>query len=332
MSKTVALCLGSGGARGYTHIGVIEALEERGYEVVAISGCSMGAIVGGFYSAGKLAEYRDWVVGLRYLDVIRLLDISLLSGGMIRGDKIFNVIDELLAGIQIEDLAIPFTAVATDLTGHKEVWFQNGPLAQAVRASAAIPGMLSPVAINGSMMVDGAVLNPLPITPCVSAHADLIIAVDLSADVPIPDLKPAPKQVKTDEALADVKIEVAEKKGPEWFNGFLDKAGGWLDGINKNGRSTPEKIKQKEQQTEQLGKIAILNRVIDVMGASLTQYKIAGYPPDLLIKIPRNSCEIYEFYRAQEMIDLGKHIADRVLDAYEKGDVSRYGEGLSYKI
>ncbi len=325
MSKTVALCLGSGGARGYTHIGVIEALEERGYEIIAISGCSMGAIVGGFYSAGKLQEYRDWVISLRYMDVIKLLDISLLAGGMIRGDKIFNVIDELLAGVQIEDLPIPFTAVATDLTGHKEVWFQNGPLAQAVRASAAIPGMLSPVAINGSMMVDGAVLNPLPITPCVSAHADLIIAVDLSADVPIPDLSPVKDKAEKVEA------EPVEKKGPEWFNSFLDRATGWLDGINKNGGQSLEKKKQQEQQVEQLGKIAVLNRVIEVMGASLTQYKIAGYPPDLLIKIPRNSCEIYEFYRAQEMIDLGKHIAGRVLDAYEKGDVSRYGEGLSYK-
>lgn len=320
MSKTVALCLGSGGARGYTHIGVIEALEERGYEIIAISGCSMGAIVGGFYSAGRLKEYRDWVVSLRYLDVIKLLDISLLSGGMIRGDKIFSVIDELLSGVQIEELPIPFTAVATDLTGHKEVWFQKGPLARAVRASAAIPGMLSPVAINGSMMVDGAVLNPLPITPCVSAHADLIIAVDLSADVPIPDLNP----IKKGEIKAR-KPEV-ENNRPEWFNGFLDKASGWLDGLNRNSQAS-----EKEHQQEQLGKIAILNRVIEVMGASLTQYKIAGYPPDLLIKIPRNSCEIYEFYRAQEMIDMGKHIAGRVLDAYEKGDVSRYGEGLSYK-
>lgn len=325
MSKTVALCLGSGGARGYTHIGVIEALEERGYEIIAISGCSMGAIVGGFYSAGRLQEYRDWVVSLRYLDVIKLLDISLLAGGMIRGDKIFNIIDELLTGVQIEDLNIPFTAVATDLTSHKEVWFQRGSLAQAVRASAAIPGMLSPVSLNGSMMVDGAVLNPLPITPCVSAHADLIMAVDLSADVPIPDFGTKADEIKT------AKPAEVEKKGPEWFNGFLEKASGWLDGIHKNASSGQEKKRQEVQQAEQLGKIAILNRVIDVMGASLTQYKVAGYPPDLLIKVPRNSCEVYEFYRAQEMIDLGKHIADRVLDAYEKGDVSRYGEGLNYK-
>ena len=325
MSKTVALCLGSGGARGYTHMGVIEALEERGYEIVAISGCSMGAIVGGFYSAGKLHEYRDWVVGLKYLDVIKLLDISLLAGGMIRGDKIFNIIDELLGGIQIEDLNIPFTAVATDLTGFKEVWFQNGPLAQAVRASAAIPGMLSPVAINGSMMVDGAVLNPLPITPCVSAHADLVMAVDLSADVPIPNIYP---EVEEDNKAKQADLE---KKGPEWFNGFLDKATSWIDGINLNGHKAQHKKVDSEEQTEQLGKVAILNRAIEVMGASLTQYKIAGYPPDLLIKIPRDCCETYEFYRAQEMIDLGKHIAGRVLDAYEQGDVSRYGEGLSYK-
>lgn len=322
MKKTVALCLGSGGARGYAHIGVIEALEERGYEIVAISGCSMGAIVGGFYSAGKLQEYRDWVVSLKYLDVIKLLDISLLSGGMIRGDKIFNILDDLLSDVQIEDLSIPFTAVATDLTGHKEVWFQRGPLAQAIRASAAIPGMLSPVAINGSMMVDGAVLNPLPITPCVSAHADLIMAVDLSADVPIPEMN-------TDKAKeVEAKKTSTEKQRPEWFANFLDKTSGWFDSININGHKS-EVNKQQEQEQEQLGKFAILNRVIEVMGASLTQYKIAGYPPDLLIKMPRDSCEIYEFYRAQEMIDMGKHIAGRVLDAYEKGDVSRYGEGLS---
>lgn len=323
MKKTVALCLGSGGARGYTHVGVIEALEERGYEIIAISGCSMGAIVGGFYCAGKLQEYRDWVVGLKYLDVIRLLDISLLAGSMIRGDKIFNIIEELLAGVQIEDLPIPFTAVATDLTSHKEVWFQNGPLTQAVRASAAIPGMLSPVTINGGMLVDGAVLNPLPITPCVSAHADLILAVDLSADVPIPDIHTgSPEANKTKHSAS------TEKQKPEWLTGFLDKTTGWLESINKNGQRSAEK---KQEEQEQLGKIATLNRVIDVMGSSLTQYKIAGYPPDLLIKMPRDCCEIYEFYRAQEMIDLGRHIADRVLDAYEKGDVSRYGEGLSSK-
>lgn len=151
------------------------------------------------------------------------------------------------------------------------------------------------------------------------------MAVDLSADVPIPNIYP---EVEEDNKAKQADLE---KKGSEWFNGFLDKATSWIDGINLNGHKAQHKKVDSEEQTEQLGKVAILNRAIEVMGASLTQYKIAGYPPDLLIKIPRDCCETYEFYRAQEMIDLGKHIADRVLDAYEQGDVSRYGEGLSYK-
>lgn len=309
MSKTVALALGSGGARGYTHIGVIDALEARGYEIVAISGCSMGAVVGGFYCAGKLDEYRDWVCSLKYLDVLKLLDISLLTSSMIRGDRIFSVVSEMLAGQLIEDLPIPFTAVATDLSAQKEVWFQRGSLSQAVRASAAIPGLLMPIETNGRLMVDGAVLNPLPITPCVSAHADLIIAVDLSAEVPVPqDLQEVPDP------------EVKGEKS-DWFSSFLEKAGNWIE--SRSNRNQPT-----EDVREQLGKLGILNRVIDVMSSSLTQYKIAGYPPDLLIKIPGDCCEMYEFYRAEEMIRLGNHIAHQALDAYEAGHSSLYGQRL----
>lgn len=304
MSKTVALALGSGGARGYTHIGVIDALEARGYRIIGISGCSMGAVVGGFYCAGRLQEYRDWVVGLKYLDVLKLLDISLMSSGVIRGDRIFNIIAGMLNGQNIEDLPIPFTAVATDLTNHKEVWFQSGPLAQAVRASAAIPSLLSPVSYNGRLLVDGAVLNPLPITPCVSVHADFIMAVDINADVPVP-VHP--------EAAA---LPEAEKN--DWFSSFVDKAGTWL---NSKGN-------QKPQAEESLGKLAILDQVLEVMGASLTQYKIAGYPPDLLIRIPKDCCEIYEFYRAAEMIQLGRQIADEALDAFEAGHSGLYGQRL----
>lgn len=305
MSKTVALALGSGGARGYAHIGVIEALEARGYSIVSVSGSSMGAVVGGFYCAGKLQQYRDWVVTLKYLDVLKLLDISLLSSGMIRGDRIFNIVGEMLNGQLIEDLPIPFTAVATDLTNHKEVWFQSGSLSQAVRASAAIPSLLSPVAYNGRLLVDGAVLNPLPITPCVSAHADFIMAVDINADVPQPiDL------------LQQNEDAAAEKN--KWFSSFLDKAGKWFEG--KGAR---------RQAEENLGKLEILDQVLEVMGASLTQYKIAGYPPDLLIKVPKDSCQMYEFYRAEEMIRLGRRLADDALDAFEAGHSSLYGQRLA---
>ena len=139
MGRSVALVLGSGGARGYAHIGVIEELERRGYSIECIAGCSMGAVVGGVYAAGGLAAYREWVSGLAYLDVLKLLDVGFGNLGAIRGEKIFGRVREILGDVRIEDLKIPFTAVATDLTNQQEVWFQQGCLHQAMRASAAIP-------------------------------------------------------------------------------------------------------------------------------------------------------------------------------------------------
>ena len=177
---TVALVLGSGGARGYAHIGVIEVLREQGYNIIAISGASMGALIGGMYGAGKLTDYKDWVTGLDQFQLLRLLDFSLASPGAIRGEKVFGVVHEMLGDIRIEDLSIDFTAVATDLLAHKEVWFQEGPLYQAVRASAAIPSVLTPVMMNGRVLVDGGLLNPVPIIPTVAAHADMIVGVNLS--------------------------------------------------------------------------------------------------------------------------------------------------------
>jgi len=305
--KTVALALGSGGARGYTHMGVIQALEERGYEIVKISGCSMGAIVGGFYAAGKLKEYRDWVVSLGYLDVLKLVDFSLLSGGAIRLEKVYMLIGDMLGECNIEDLPIPFTSVATDLRHEKEIWFQRGSLVEAMRASAAIPTVLEPVIRDNMMLVDGAVLNPLPITPCVSAHADLIMAVDINADVPIPQ-----------NLVKDVAKSESEKNA--WLNNVVERASEWL------GKRSGEARKEAD---ENLGKLETLTRMFEVMQSSLSRFKTAGYPPDLLIRIPTECCEMYEFYRGQEMIDLGYQIANDALDAFEHGHSSLYGERKS---
>mgnify|MGYP006174499949 CR=1 FL=1 len=180
MKKRVALVLGSGGARGYAHIGVIEEIERRGYDIACIAGCSMGAVVGGIYSAGKLDEYRDWIESLDYLDVLRLVDVSFRLGA-IRGEKVFGQIRKIVGEINIEDLRIPYTAVAADLTNQQEIWFQEGCLHQAMRASAAIPSLFTPVMQGNRMLVDGGILNPLPIVPVVSSHCDLIIAVNLNA-------------------------------------------------------------------------------------------------------------------------------------------------------
>ena len=139
-------------------------IEQRGFEVVAVAGCSMGALVGGVYAAGRLDDYHQWVLTLRQRDVHRLVDLSLSSMGAIRGDKLFSMVVDTIGDVLIEDLRIPYTAVATDLLSQREVWFQDGPLADAIRASIAIPSLLAPVVTDNQLLVDGALMNPVPVS------------------------------------------------------------------------------------------------------------------------------------------------------------------------
>ncbi|MFW5823840.1 MAG: patatin-like phospholipase family protein [Marinobacter sp.] len=341
--KTVALALGSGGARGYAHMGAIEVLDERGYDIVAISGCSMGALIGGVYAAGKMQAYKDWVTGLGQFDVLKLLDVTLNSVGAIRGEKVFSVVREMLGDIRIETLPIAYTAVATDLLGHKEIWFQEGPLDRAIRSSIAIPGLVTPVVMNGRVLVDGALLNPLPIMPTISAHADLVVAVNLSGED------------DTARRLPDAAFTEMDDEGEvdEWIGRFRDKASRWLDwdalksfgGRRDNGHpgkppSPEEKLEEeaREQAEEQaearqdpwaetgtinweklgIGKFDIMNLTIETMQSALVQYKLAGYPPDLLVNVPKNSCRTYDYHKAPEMIQIGRERMHAALDRYEK--------------
>lgn len=327
--QTVALVLGSGGARGMAHIGVIEEIEARGYKIISVSGCSMGAIVGGFYCANKLDDFYVWAKSLSYIDLLRLVDFSFISNGAIRGDKVFSVLADMLDDIQIEDLAIPYTAVTTDLVSSKEVWFQRGSLEQAMRASAAIPGLFQPVRRDERLFVDGGVLNPLPIAASVSAHADHIIAIDLNADVPIPDMS----EIISPENVAKPLIAEGEDKS-DWLNAVVNKASQWFASDDDSNTSSDleadaERIKAKAQtDVSNLGKLEILYQMFEVMQASLSQYKIAGYPPDLLVRIPQSSGEMYEFHRTEELVELGRNIAKQALDAFEQGHSSLYGQRL----
>ncbi len=294
MKKTVSLVLGSGGARGYAHIGVIEELLARGYEIRAIAGSSMGALVGGVYAAGKLEEYKAWVKGLNYLDMVRLLDISLHTPGMIGGERIFEVLNNMIGNIDIEDLPIPYTAVATDIGARKEIWFQNGGLMQAIRASIAIPTLFTPVSYHGSILVDGGVLNPLPIAPTVAVHADLIIAVDLNADT-------APITVSCDTPVAATK---QQRILDRWLNKLSWRSHRYSDGDTSN------------EATVRMGVMDLFNQSLEVMQETLTRYKMAGYAPDILIPVARVQCRFYEFSRAEEMIQIGRVTTARVLDAH----------------
>ncbi len=180
----MALALGSGGARGYAHIGVIQALRERGYEIVGIAGSSMGAVVGGVQAAGRLDELADWAKSLTQRTILRLLDPSISAAGVLRAEKILDAVRDILGPVTIEQLPIPYTAVATDLLAGKSVWFQRGPVDEAIRASIAIPGLIAPYEVGGRLLADGGILDPVPMAPLAAVNADLTIAVSLNGSEP----------------------------------------------------------------------------------------------------------------------------------------------------
>ncbi|MHB2080551.1 patatin-like phospholipase family protein [Pseudomonas sp. UBA6753] len=342
MSKRVALVLGSGGARGYAHIGVIEEIERRGYDIACIAGCSMGAVIGGIYAAGKLEDYRNWIESLDYLDVLRLVDVSFRLGA-IRGDKVFGQIRKIVGEINIEQLRIPYTAVAADLTNQQEIWFQEGCLHQAMRASAAIPSLFTPVMQGNRMLVDGGILNPLPIVPVVSSHCDLIIAVNLNAtnqkqyQLPVIE-RPAAFKMRFDALLSSLGSRLPFRRKPaeelirieqEIVAEGLAPPNPWLaDAANPEGHqpaAAPEREGAPKSATgsfiiDNVGPASLLdliNQSFEVMQTSLAQYKIAGYPPDVLINVPKRVCRFFEFYKAPELIALGREIARDTLDNHE---------------
>ncbi|MBT8115323.1 MAG: patatin-like phospholipase family protein, partial [Arenicella sp.] len=177
--KTVSLVLGSGGARGLAHIGVIQWLEQNGYQIKSISGCSAGALVGGVYAAGKLDEFERWSRAISKMDMISLLDISWSRSGLVKGDKFINTLVELVGDQLIEELPIPYTAVATDIKNEKEMWINSGDLFDAIRASISLPLFFTPHTRNGTVLIDGGVLNPIPIAPTFGDDTQLTIAVNL---------------------------------------------------------------------------------------------------------------------------------------------------------
>ena len=177
--KTVSLVLGSGGARGLAHIGVIHWLEQNGYKIESISACSMGALIGGVYAAGRLDEFETWVRAITRFDIVSMLDLSWSKTGLVKGDKIINTLTELVGDMVIEDLPITYTAVAADILNEKEVWMNSGRLFDAIRASISLPLFFTPFRHDGVDLIDGGVLNPVPIAPTFSDSTDLTIAISL---------------------------------------------------------------------------------------------------------------------------------------------------------
>ncbi len=180
--RTVSLALGSGGARGLAHIGVIQVLKEEGFEIGNIAGTSMGACVGGIYCANKLETFTDWVVKLNKRETLRLMDFTMSTQGVLKGQKVLDHLKGLLGEIRIEDFDIPYTAVATDVKTKQEVWMRTGDLYTVIRASSSIPTLMMPSRLGDRILIDGGVLNPLPIEPLVPKTTDLLVAVNINAN------------------------------------------------------------------------------------------------------------------------------------------------------
>lgn len=284
---TVSLVLGSGGARGLAHIGVIQWLDENGFDIRSIAGASMGALVGGIYARGKLDVYTRWVTALEKIDVIRLLDFSFDRAGLLKGDRIISVLRDLIGDCNIEDLPISFTAVATDLDVGKEVWLNRDSLFDAIRASMAIPTIFTPYKYQGKRLVDGGLSNPIPIAPTLNDQTDITITINLSA-------KPeaafeAPEQERTHE-----------------------------DGSNRYHRRIVQFIdslwqKRGQQDAADIGLFDVVGKTFDTMQNTIARLKLAAYSPDIIIDIPRNVCSFYEFHRAEELIEIGRHRASQAL-------------------
>lgn len=310
--RRVALVLGAGGARGLAHIGAIEAIEARHLRVVAIAGTSIGALVGGIHAAGRLPLYRDWASGLARGQVLRLLDFVFGHPGLIKGERLMAALAEVVGEHRIEDLPIPFTAVATDLASEREVWLTRGPLFDAIRASIAIPMVFTPHMVDGRQLIDGGLLAPVPITATRLHRSDLVIAVDVNARpsarfghgaVPPP---PAPVLSSSEPARAMGASEVTDSAG----QGYRERLSALLDSMLPRRASDPTPAKPPEP-----GLLDLMSRALDTMQGQIARQQLAADPPDVLVRVPHDACFFYEFWRAREMIALGRRLTDEALDA-----------------
>lgn len=303
--KTVSLVLGSGGARGLIHIGVIRWLVEHDYEIKSISGCSMGAMVGGIYAMGKLDVFEKWICEMTKLETLLLLDLSWKSGGMIQGDKIINKLIELVGDQDIETLPISYTAIATDLKNGKEVWMDTGSLFEAIRASISLPMFFKPAVRNGLQMIDGGCLNPVPVSPTLRDNNDLTIAVNLDGAI---DLR-----LDKVEEINDVEFETGDIGEETSDSSPLSK-------LSELVVSYSSKLSKKkaDKLITSVGVSEVASQAFDAMQSIIARHKLAAHPPDYTVKIARNTCGTLEFERAQEMIDLGYEKAQEFLNDIPK--------------
>jgi NTE family protein len=292
----IGLALGSGAARGWAHIGAIRALEERAIRPDIVCGTSIGALVGAFYAAGELDRLERWVTSLAWTHVLRLMDLT-WRGGLIRGNRLFTLFRSTFGDRDIRELAVPFGAVATELSSGRELWLREGPVLEAVRASCAMPGLFTPVVRDEMVIVDGGLVNPVPVSLCRALGADLVIAVDLSWG----KLGPYRDRARG----KDGGPVVAPREIPGWLGRLRS---GWLQ-------------RQSQAKSDERGVPSIFEvftTALDIVEMKVARSRLAGEPADVLLTPLLPNFATMEFHRAAEAIAEGRAAVERMAPLIEQ--------------
>ena len=289
MKKNIALVLSSGGARGVAHIGVIEELLNNGFNITSISGTSMGALVGGIYATGQLEIYKEWMCSLDRMDVFNLIDFTINTSGIVKGEKIIKEMKKLIPDSNIEDLKIPYSAIATDILSEQEIVFTSGSLYEAIRASISIPSVFVPFKLNNWQLIDGGVLNPIPINRIERKHGDLLVVVDVNSRIPGPEKKVI--TAKTDSNNQSKYIKTIYKR------------------IN---RIIPKNNK------DHVGYFNLINRTSSLMIHRISELTLEQHQPDMMINVSRQEFGSFDFYKSEEIIEAGRRAAYTAIINYKK--------------
>ena len=292
MAGKIALVLSGGGARGIAQIGVIEELQKRGYEITSIAGTSMGAVIGGMFAAGKMDEFKEWICSLDKMKVFSLVDFTFSKHGLVRGDKVLNTIKKFVPDTNIEDLKIAYSATAADIENHREIVYRSGSIYEAIRASIAIPMVITPVIRENSIIVDGGVLNNLPISNVKRNKGDMLVAVYVNANVP------------------PVKLKISKKEEKEKKSLYLKKLNEFYEQLN---------IISPKSKKEKISYFTLLDKTYVSASLQMVQLNIEKHSPDILVNISRDTCGTYDFYKAEELVEIGRLAAINCLDEFEKG-------------
>ncbi|MFT5839770.1 MAG: NTE family protein [Flavobacteriales bacterium] len=330
----IGLALGSGAARGWAHIGVIQALEEMGIEIDIVSGCSIGSYVGATYASDKLPALAEWVESLTEWQVFALMGVGFHKGGLVSGQRVFKALQDNFSFETFEELHKPFAAVATDLYSGREVNFISGSVIEAVKASCAIPGLFPPLLFNNRWLVDGGVVNPVPVNMCRMLGADIVIAVNLSADFRPQSLVNNPIDHGNNQKKTSDFFKRSQEQIQQWFKKSEDVDPETAEkGVTANEAFLNEECLNilKPTNVEQKKTEGIVNEEhillppapsiinamtgsLDILSARVTRSRLAGDPPDILIEPQLRDFGMMEFYRATELIKHGRASVYRIAD------------------